>query len=295
MEMMHLSETRYLDVSGGRLAYEVAGAASGPLVVCAPGMGDLRGEYRYLTPRLMAAGYRVAALDVRGHGETSARWDDYTVAGVGADMLALARALGADRGRRAFLIGTSMAGGAAIWAAAEAPEEIAGVVLINPFVRDADGPLWLPRLLYGTLFARPWGPSVWMRYFASLYPTAHPADFAAYTATLRASFDEPGRFHALRQMLFASKAASAARVGRVTAPALIVMGTKDRDFRNPAAEGQRLAGDLSAAAAEVRLIEGGGHYPHAELPDQTTPVIVEFLDRVRAGTRTQTGTVRHGA
>src|SRR5215469_1700982 len=194
--------THYLDVPGGRLAYDVVGGESAPLVVCAPGMGDLRGEYRFLAPMLAAAGYRVATMDVRGHGETSARWDDYTVAGVGADMLALAQSLSDGR---AFLIGTSMAGGAAVWAAAEAPDAIAGIVLINPFVRDGDGPLWVSRLLYGTLFARPWGISLWMRYFASLYPSARPDDFPSYLQRLRASLRSPGRFSALRQMLFASK------------------------------------------------------------------------------------------
>jgi pimeloyl-ACP methyl ester carboxylesterase len=282
--------TQYLDVPGGRLAYDVTGeTGSGPLVICAPGMGDLRGEYRFLAPRLAAAGYRVAALDVRGHGETSTGWDDYTVAAVGADMLALARALG---GGPAYLIGTSMAGGAAVWAAAEAPDEVAGIVLINPFVRDAEGPLWIPRLLYGTLFARPWGPSLWMRYLASLYPTARPADWDAYTSRLRASLAEPARFAALRQMLFASKVASAVRLARVTAPTLIVMGGKDRDFKDPAAEGQRVAGELSATTAAVRMVEGAGHYPHAELPDQTAPVVLGFLDGLRDATR---GAVTHGA
>ncbi len=280
-------ETRYLDVPGGRLAYDVTG--NGPLVICAPGMGDLRGEYRFLAPRLAEAGYRVATLDVRGHGETSTGWDDYTVAAIGADMLALARTLG---GGPAYLVGTSMAGGAAVWAAAEAPVEVAGIVLINPFVRDARGPVWIPRLLYGALFARPWGPSLWMRYIASLYPTTRSADFGAYMGRLRANLAERARFTALRQMLFASKAASAERMTKVKTPALILMGTKDRDFKDPAAEGTRLVAELCATTASLRLIEGAGHYPHAEMPDQTAQVVTGFLgtlgDRVHR-------TVMHGA
>lgn len=270
------SETRYLEVPGGRLAYDVAGA--GPLVVCAPSMGDLRAEYRLLTPQLVAAGYRVATLDVRGHGETSVGWADYSVAGVGADMLALARALDA---RPAFLIGTSMAGGAAVWAAAEAPAAVAGLVLIDPFVRDV-GPRWsglLTRPLYGTLFAGPWGPSVWIRYLTSLYPTARPDDFADYLRRVRANLREPGRMAALRRMLYASKAASAERLARVAAPVLVVMGTRDRDFRDPGAEARYLAERLRG---EARLIDGAGHYPHAEMPAQTGPAIVAFLDHVRA-------------
>ncbi|OUC04926.1 hypothetical protein RY27_30400, partial [Litorilinea aerophila] len=122
--------TRYLDVADGFLAYDDQG--EGPLVVCVPSMGDLRAEYRYLVPQLVDAGYRVVTLDVRGHGESSVGWTDYSVAGVGSDLVALLRALD---GGPAVLVGTSMAAGAAVWAAAEAPELVAGLVLVGPFVR----------------------------------------------------------------------------------------------------------------------------------------------------------------
>ena len=267
--------TRYLEVPGGRLAYDEYGVAdSGPLVVCAPGMGDLRGEYRFLAPQLVAAGYRAVVFDVRGHGESSVSWDDYSVAGVGADMLAFVRALGSSP---AYLVGTSMAGGAAVWAAAEAPELVAGVVLINPFVQDGGGSRQLTNLLLGTLFAGPWGPAAWIRYIASLYPTARPDDFQNYMRRLGASLREPGRFTALRRMLFASKAASAERLTQVKAPVLIVMGTRDHDFKDPAGEARLLAASLTQAATKIQFIEGAGHYPHAEMPVATGSALVSFL------------------
>jgi pimeloyl-ACP methyl ester carboxylesterase len=45
-----MAPTQFLDVPGGRLAYEVSGPDGAPLVLCAPGMGDLRGAFRFLTP-----------------------------------------------------------------------------------------------------------------------------------------------------------------------------------------------------------------------------------------------------
>ena len=42
--------TLFLEHANGRIAYDEAGA--GPLVVCVPSMGDVRGEYRFLAPRL---------------------------------------------------------------------------------------------------------------------------------------------------------------------------------------------------------------------------------------------------
>lgn len=64
-------ETRFLERPQGRLAYSDYGGA-GDLVLMLPGMGALRREYRYLAPRLRAAGDRAVTADLRGHGESSA-------------------------------------------------------------------------------------------------------------------------------------------------------------------------------------------------------------------------------
>jgi pimeloyl-ACP methyl ester carboxylesterase len=271
-------DAKYLETAGGRIAYELwhgreagAGAgteAKGPLVVCVPSMGDLRGEYRFLAPALAAAGYRVAAMDVRGHGESTTGWDDYSVAGVGSDVVALVQALGGP----AVVIGESMAAGAAVWAAAEAPALIEGLVLIGPFVRGETSRA--AALLYGALFARPWGPAVWQRYYTGLYRTRKPADFAEYTAALRSNLAEKGRLEALQQMLAASKAASEQRLGAVKAPVLVLMGTKDPDFKAPAAEARFVAEALGGA---LHMVEGAGHYPQAEMPEVVAPLVLDFL------------------
>jgi pimeloyl-ACP methyl ester carboxylesterase len=126
-----------LDVPGGCLAYSDAGA--GPLVIAVPGMGDLRSTYRFLAPKLVAAGYRVISLDLRGHGKSSVRWDDYSVGAVASDILALVAALDAGP---AHVIGNSMAAGAAVIAAARKPKAIRSLTLVGPFVRDMMPP-WL--------------------------------------------------------------------------------------------------------------------------------------------------------
>lgn len=241
-------------------------------------MGDVRGEYRFLAPQLVEARYRVITMDVRGHGETSTDWRDYSVAGVGADILALIRRLDAGPG---MIIGTSMAAGAAVWASVEAPELIPGLVLIGPFVRGNGS--WSTRLLLSALFARPWGPAMWQRYYSTLYPTRKPADFATYSAALRSNLSEPGRLEALQQMLAAPKEASEARLKRVNKPSLVLMGSKDPDFKNsqyknPEAEAQWVAQSLRGT---YRMIEGAGHYPHAEMPEVTARLILAFLETLK--------------
>ncbi|MFL7869091.1 MAG: alpha/beta fold hydrolase, partial [Anaerolineales bacterium] len=156
--------TKYLNRENGKIAYDEAG--NGPLVVCVPSLGDVRGEYRFLIPQLVEAGYRAVSMDVRGLGETSIEWDDYSVAGVGADILALIRELEAGP---AIVIGTSMAAGGAVWAAAEAPDLVRGMIMVGPFVRG-DGDKLL-EAVFTVMLARPWGPSMWLKYFSTLYPT----------------------------------------------------------------------------------------------------------------------------
>lgn len=264
-----LLPTLYWESPAGRLAYDDQG--QGPLVLCVPGMGDLRQEYRFLAPRLVDAGYRVVTMDLMGHGESSAGLGDPSVAGVGADLVGLIEHLGAGRAR---ILGDSMAAGAAVWAAAERPDLVESLVVLGPFVRGKPG--FAARLFYGMLFRGFWGPGLWATFYRSLYPSRLPADFASYQKTLRASLAEPGRLWALRRMLAAPKDASEARLSRVKVPALVLMGTKDPDFPRPEAEAQWVA---EALRGRFEMVEGAGHYPHAEFPDLTAPLIVDFLAR----------------
>jgi pimeloyl-ACP methyl ester carboxylesterase len=84
--------TEYVDVAGGRIAYEVVG--HGPLVVLSPGMADTRSTYRFLDPLIANAGYRVASVDLRGHGESSADWGFYSHADTAGDLIEVIRKLG---------------------------------------------------------------------------------------------------------------------------------------------------------------------------------------------------------
>ena len=263
--------TQFLSLSGGKIAYDVSG--SGPLVICVPSMGDVRAEYRFLAPRLVSAGFRVACMDLRGLGESSTGWDDYSAVATGADMLALIQALGGP----AILIGDSMAGGAAVWAAAKRPAALRGLVLIDPFVRGETGALGA--LFYKMLFARPWGAAAWNMFYTSLYPSRKPADFADYTATLRANLSEPGRLEALQHMLLASKAPVEKRLPEVKTPTLVLMGSKDPDFKNPESEAAFAAGALHG---KYQMISGAGHYPHAEMPEETSQPILAFLQALPA-------------
>lgn len=268
------SATRFLDVGEGRIAYDDTGG-SGPLVLAIPGMGDLRSEYRALRPLLQQAGYRVVTMDVRGHGETSARWGDYSARAVGRDALALVDHLGAGP---AVIMGNSFAAGSALWAAHDAPARVRSVVLLGPIVRDGP-PSWFARTAVAVGFGGPWRVAFWMTYWNSLFPARQPADHAEARAALAANLREPGRMDALRTMVGLSKADTEAIVTRSQVPALVVMGTRDPDFADAAAEARWLG---EALGNEPLIVEGAGHYPHLEMPELVAPALLAFLGRLGA-------------
>ena len=269
------SSTQFLKLPGGQIAYDDTGG-TGPLVICVPGLGDMRQQYRFLAPRLVAAGFRVVTMDLPGHGESSVDWPEYSPAVVGADIVAMIRHLGASK---AFIIGNSMAGGSAVWAAAEIPDNVAGIVMIDPFTRVIPTSSALLAFLKVAML-RPWGPSFWSMYYGSLYKTAPPADLETYRAALVANLKQPGRIEATKALIFASQAPCEARIPNVHAPVLVVMGTRDPDFDDPAAEADWVATHLHG---KKLMVDGAGHYPHVEYPDLVAGAVVGFMKEGQDG------------
>jgi pimeloyl-ACP methyl ester carboxylesterase len=267
--------TQYLELPEGRIAFDDT-QTTGPLVICVPGLGDIRATYRFLAPALSAAGYRVVTMDLRGHGESSAGWSDYRDTTVGDDVLALIGHLNAGP---AILIGNSYGGAAVAYAAAVAPASVAGLVLLDAWVRDL--PQTLVQRLAIWVVAR-LGASAWISYYKSLYVSQKPSDLDAYLAALKANLRERGRFAATRAMMYGSHANVEAHLNQVKAPALIVMGSRDPDFPDQAGEARFTADRLSSAAStRIQMIEGAGHYPHAEMPEQVQAVLMAFLQQIK--------------
>ena len=260
----------YLPGPTGRIAYSLMG--TGPLVICVPGMGDLRSVYDPLASALAEAGFRVATMDLRGHGDSATTFDAYDDVAAGSDLIALAEHLG----EPAVLVGNSMGAGAACWAAAEAPQLVAGLVLLGPFVRDGK-PNPLAQALYRVALLRPWGMAVWKAYLRSAYPTRRDAAYQAHLAEIAENLRKPGHWDAFYRTTRTSHAPVEARLSDVHASVLVVMGEKDPDWPDPAAEARWVAGSLHA---ELLLVPGAGHYPQAEFPEMVGPSVVEWVQRV---------------
>ncbi|PZQ88162.1 MAG: alpha/beta hydrolase [Leifsonia xyli] len=259
-----------------RVAYQVRG--DGPLVVTVPGMGDLRSADAALAEALVADGFRVASLDLRGHGDSDLGFDELGDEATASDLIALIEHLGGP----AMLVGTSMAASAALVAAAERPELVRALVLFSPFVRNPGGSRSASRLLLRMLFARPWGVAAWVAYYrGTLNRGTAPADHAAHVAEIRASFSRPGRladFRRLTQVL--DHAPVEARLAQVRAPALAVIGALDPDYPDPAAELAHVARVLPGV--RTVLVDAAAHYPHRQRPELVLPAVRAFVREVTA-------------
>ncbi|HEV2238767.1 MAG TPA: alpha/beta fold hydrolase [Ktedonobacterales bacterium] len=261
--------TQFLTVPDGTIAFDDQG--EGPLILCVPAGGDTRAQYRFLTPQFVAAGYRVVTMDLRGQGESSPAWPEYTDAALASDMLALIRHL---EGGPARIIATSKATGGALRAAVEAPSLVSGLALIGVMVAAPRSPV-LTHLMTSFLLHPLWGVALYDFYFPKLYPKARPADFAEQRAKVKAMLKEPGRLRALRQMFSESGGATYARHAQVEAPVLILMGSRDPDVKRPEREAYALGRRLPHAT--VQVIEGAGHHLAAEMPEVVGSRILAFL------------------
>lgn len=273
--------TQHLSIGTSTLAYDLVG--EGPLVVLAHGMGDTRRSYRFLVPGLVAAGYRVANVDIRGCGESSVEWDGYSRTDIAGDLVALIRHLGGP----AVVVGQSISGGAATIAAATAPELVVGVVELAPFTRkqpmlDVSGLLRSPSYRKGfTRLAQVLATGslpAWTRYLDLAVPTK-PADWDAELARTVATMSEAGRMKVLQKMCQTSPADAGAQLADVRCQVLVVEGSADPDWTDPRAEGERILADLPEGLGELAVIEGAGHYPHTETPDEVLALTLPFLAR----------------
>ena len=262
--------------SGGTVAYDLAGDATNPLVIVGHGMADSSATFRFLAPRLVEAGYRVATVDLRGHGRSSVGWSDYSTTAIAGDFLALIDELG---GAPAFIVGSSYSAGAAVIAAHQRPDAIRALVLTGPAVRTPKAGNLLMKVTQSLVTRGPLGRPLWLGWYKSkLWPKAKPADFAEQFSALKADLGEKGRMAAAQAMMRIGHDASAAVIGEVTTPALVIMGSADPDFPDALAEAAWVA-DGVGGVTEKLVVDGVGHYPHTEAVDEVAPAIVEYLKK----------------
>ncbi|WP_028047359.1 alpha/beta fold hydrolase [Cellulomonas sp. URHE0023] len=270
-----MSTVQFISRPEGRIAYTVHGTPDAPLVVLVPGMGDLRTAWRDVAGPLTDAGYRVACMDLRGHGDSDTTFATHGDVVTGQDIVALVEHLGGP----AVVGGNSMGAASAAWAAAERPDLVAGLVLTGPLLRDPPASAAVTATTHGLVrvaLGRPWGAALWARLYRTYFSRGTQSPWLdEHVADIKASLTRPGYLRSFRHLaLQLTHAPVEARLGEVVAPTIAFLGTVDPDYKDPAAEALWLR---SAIDAEVTLIPEVGHHPEHQAAKVVVDDTIAFL------------------
>ncbi|MDI3383261.1 pyrimidine utilization protein D [Xenophilus aerolatus] len=105
------------------------GRPGAPSVLLSSGLGGSAGFWRPQIPALVGAGWRVVAYDQRGTGRSPADLPaDYAIADMARDVAEVMDATGT---ARCHLVGHALGGLVGLQLALDAPERVAGLVLVN--------------------------------------------------------------------------------------------------------------------------------------------------------------------
>jgi 3-oxoadipate enol-lactonase len=96
-----------LNAGGRRIYYDLTGAESGPVVCFTHSLASDSGMWAEQMPPLLAAGFRVLRVDMRGHGGSDAVAGDYTMTQLADDVAFALEALGL---KQVHYIGLSIGG-----------------------------------------------------------------------------------------------------------------------------------------------------------------------------------------
>ncbi|MDV6011345.1 alpha/beta hydrolase [Haloechinothrix sp. LS1_15] len=297
---------RHRDISANGTSLHVAEHGAGPVVLLLHGFAECWWVWHAQLIGLAEAGYRPVAVDLRGYGDSDKPprgYDAWTLAG---DVAGLVRALGA---RQAHVIGHAWGGLLAWTVAALHPRVVASigsVAAAHPLayrtalrrglfrhsgqsqlrasrhVLRAQLPVmaerWLTRDGAATVerLLRTWSGPVW----------PERPEYREAASRLRSAMLIPGVAHcaleyyrwALRSQLRADGRRFAAAVDRpCPSPVLQLHGTADSCILPATARSS-----AAWAGTRSRLVQlpGIGHFPHLEVPDETSRLLREWLDEV---------------
>ncbi len=265
---------RFVAVRDGvRLRVLEAGPAGGRPIVLLHGWGASAYSYRGAIPALSAAGFRVIAPDLPGHGlsDKPPELEHYTRPAMIAAAAALLDALDV---RDAVVVGVSMGGAIAAGLAVEHQPRVARAALIDPvgfapvrFIAAAQMVTPLALREYASyIVARPLVS--WFLHLAYWDQSrVTEADVEQYWATA----SQPGFGAALAACLhrFAWEPFTAEELAGVRCPTLLVLGTHDHLIVGSEALARRIP-----RLTVVRI--AGGHAVNEECPEETNAALLAF-------------------
>jgi 3-oxoadipate enol-lactonase len=261
-----MSQSSYCEIPEGRIAYSRRGTGR-PLVLLHP-IGVERSWWdEYVAS--WASSYDVLAIDMRGHGESSAVTSSITLADHAADVAAV---LEKERVAGATLIGVSMGGMVAQRVAIQFPDRVGAMILcataggfpdeVRPRIRargDTSRPGAMSEVIDETI--------------ARWFEADSPRRDLVVKCRARLAADDWFSWSANWEAI--SQLDNLAELRDVPQPALVVAG--DADLSIPPAVSQRISDALPAG--EFVTIPDAAHFGAFDMREVFAPVFDAFLQR----------------
>jgi len=252
--------------SGITLHYKIDGAADGVPLIFINSLGtDLR-IWDDVVPHFEQA-FRIIRFDKRGHGLSDCPPAPYSIRDFTNDLVSLMDALEIDK---AILVGLSVGGMIAIDAAAAYPERVEVLILSDtaPKIGTVEG--WNERIDTLRSHDMPYlSETIVKRWFTPEFDSRHTAAWRGYVNMLNRMPVEgyTGTCEAIRDADLRDQAQS------ITKETLVICGAQDASTPPEFVE----ANSHLLPNSRFHLIEGSGHLPCVEQPDETAAVIRQFL------------------
>ena len=271
-------EIAHRDVVLRGLRVHYAEAGSGPPLVLIHGFLVSHREWLPILPYL-AQSFRCILPDLPGFGGSEKRAPadyPYTREAFAETVADLMTALDLPR---AHVCGHSMGGSVAITLAADHPERVNRLVLIDsasyPFPMPFKGKLPLMPVVGPVIFKRLYGRGLFRDYFQNDVWSGHPGCDLKLVDAYYDDFDSTEAREAGYAVLQRTidVGSLGPKITRIRAPTLIIWGDEDRIF--PLGLGHRLAKDITGA--RLRILETCGHAPNEEKPEETAKMITSHL------------------
>jgi pimeloyl-ACP methyl ester carboxylesterase len=269
----------YATVNGTELHYERAGAGAPPLVFV-HGFGCAAEDWQ---PQVEAFGARhmTLACDLRGHGRSPGAPESCSIETYGADVAALLRALNLGG---AVLVGHSMGTRVVLQACLDAPDRVAGLVLVDGSFMAAAGERAeedARRAIAATGFAG-FGAGLFEQMFFA------PGAMADRIRARAARLPEAVGAALFPRMVGWDHRNMAAALGRVGVPLLAIQSTMMTPERRrvPLAVGANTPFfeliRSRAPRSQIEVVPGVGHFTMLEAPDAVNRLLADFVARVGA-------------
>jgi pimeloyl-ACP methyl ester carboxylesterase len=265
-------------VNAAALLSHVRVGAGEPALAFVHGFGCSRTDWDAQLAHF-APTHACVACDLRGHGDTPGRAEDCSIEAYGADVAALLDALDL---AQVVLVGHSMGCRVVLQAALDAPQRVAGLVLVDGSRIGSGDPA-----AAGASAAQAVSATGYARFAQGLFdgmflPTSDPALRSRVVERARAVPEAIGA--ALFARFVAWDARDMARaLAAVRRPLLVIQSTylNSERVRVPLKPGESTPWfDLVRAncpQARVEIVTGVGHFPQIEAAVRVNALIEEFL------------------